>query len=514
MTTAEAPRYSQLAEDLVADVCVVGGGIAGILTAYFLQKEGKKVVVLEDAEISSGQTNRSTAQAVTALDRSYKILSKYHGGDDLKLAAASHREAITCFERLIRNLQIECDFSRVDGFLFRGTDGDKTDLHEEFEAAKNAGLQDIYLMPRAPLDYDTGECICYPGQAQFNPAKFVYGLAKEFVALGGRIFTNTHVNEVKGGKSAFVKTKDGFTVHASSVVVATNSPISNLVSLHTKQAPYRSYVVGFLIPRQAVRRGLYWDTEDPFHYVRVAHENKHHDVLLIGGEDHKTGQNLNPDACFLRLEQWALNRFPIMGRAFYRWSGQVMETMDGLAFMGHNAGDHENVYVITGDCGNGTTHAMIGARIINDQIHGRRNTYENLYKPSRVNLRASATFVKENANVALQYTDWFSGDSVEAINKLQVGEGTVVAHGLKKLAVVKTSATEVEIKSAVCTHLGCIVQWNTVEKSWDCPCHGSRFDCHGKVIEGPAVSALKDVDQKDLEDLPGILPRDPHAPLM
>lgn len=505
MTLSQAPKFSPLEQDLRVDVCIVGGGVAGILAAYLLQKEGLETCIVEDAEIGSGQTNRSTAQCVTALDRGYHQLQKYHSAEDVRLAASSHRTAIDKIEKLIRELQLDCDFSRVDGFLFSARAEKNPDLHKEFQAAQNAGL-DIYMMPRAPLDFDTGECICYPAQAQLDPAKFVYGVAQEYVRLGGKIFTKTHVKEVRGGDRAFVRTTKDHVVSAKSIVVATNSPISNIVSLHTKQAAYRTYVVGFLIPRGSIRKGLYWDNAEPFHYVRVAHENREHDVLIVGGEDHKTGQNQNPDLCLDRLEQWALDHFPVIGRASYRWSGQVIETMDGLAYLGRNAGDDKNVYVMTGDCGDGITHAMIGATIINDQIHERKNAWEKLYEPSRINIKAASTFIKENANAALQFADWFGGDSVEALQVLKVGEGTVVAHGLKKLAVVKTSEHEVEIKSAVCPHLGCIVAWNTVEKSWDCPCHGSRFDCHGKVMEGPALESLAEVDPEELK-IEGIEPR-------
>jgi nitrite reductase/ring-hydroxylating ferredoxin subunit len=330
------------------------------------------------------------------------------------------------------------------------------------------------------------------------------GLAERLVRLGVRIHVDSPVIVVRGGEQAVVQTDLDMSVTADSLIVATNTPVNNLFAIHTKQAPYRTYVVGYAIPKGKVE-GLFWDTESPQHYVRVAHENEIHDVLLVGGEDHKTGQNPSAKECFVRLEDWTERRFPVMGPPLWRWSGQVMESMDGLGFLGHNPADEENVYVISGDSGNGMTHAVIGAMIIRDQIAGRENPWAALYSPDRFNLRAAGTFFSENANVARQYMDWFHRESPDMIRNLPTGEGMVINQGLRKIAVYRTEEGGLEFHSAVCTHLAGVVRWNSVEKSWDCPCHGSRFDRHGRVLEGPASAPLKPIalDSPEAEERPG-----------
>jgi Rieske Fe-S protein len=293
-----------------------------------------------------------------------------------------------------------------------------------------------------------------------------------------------------GGKACYVKTKEGFRINCQSIVVATNTPVNDRLAIHTKQYPYRTYAMAFKIPEGKMQKALYWDTEDPYHYIRL----ESNDVMIVGGEDHKTGQESYPESCFQRLESWVRSHFSFAGEVLYRWSGQVMEPMDGLGYLGHNPVDFDNVYVITGDSGNGMTHCTIGAMLITDQIMGRKNPWEELYKPSRISLRASTTFLKENLNMAAQYADWVTTESKDSLEDLAYGEGRVFRHGTQYIAAYRNDTGDYQTMTAVCPHLGGIVTWNSVEKSWDCPCHGSRFDCHGKVIEGPALSDLKRVD--------------------
>jgi glycine/D-amino acid oxidase-like deaminating enzyme/nitrite reductase/ring-hydroxylating ferredoxin subunit len=495
----QMPFTPSLTQDILVDVCVVGGGVAGLTTAYFLAREGKSVCVLEDYELGSGQTGRSTGQLVTALDERYFKLEKLHGQEGAALAAESHAAALTQVEQIVRTEHIDCDFSRLDGYLFASPQDDEKILWRELEAAQRAGLN-VSLLERVPYKaYDFGPCLHFPRQIQLHPLKYLKGLAECLLRDGGQIYTRSHVADIQGGADCKVKTREGFTVSASHVVVATHAPINNLFAIHTKQAPYRTYVIGARIPKGSFPHGLLWDTHNPYHYIRAGEGlDPTHDLLIVGGEDHKTGENPHPEKCHDRLEGWARLRFPLMEEVVYRWSGQCMEPVDGLAFLGHNPLDRDNIYVITGDSGNGMTHATIGAMIITDQIHGRPNPWAHLYNPSRLSFKAAGTFIRENAKAAGHFADWFSGADLHALETLRNGEGIVLKNALGPIAAFKNEVGSVELKSAVCSHLGCIVAWNGVERSWDCPCHGSRFDSVGQVIEGPATKNLADIDDKDL----------------
>jgi Rieske Fe-S protein len=258
-----------------------------------------------------------------------------------------------------------------------------------------------------------------------------------------------------------------------------------------------TYAVGALVPRGSVPRYLLWDTLDPYHYIRLqplepGEGPGRHDVLVVGGEDHKAGQAGDETERHDRLEAWARERFPMMGEVRFRWSGMVMETIDGLGFLGRNPGDAENVYIATGDSGMGMTHGTIAGILLTDLIQGRDNEWATLYDPARRRLKAAGEFLKENLNVAGQYASYFTGGEVGSVDEIPPGHGAIVRRGLKKIAVYRDEQGHLCERSAICTHLGCVVDWNDVEKTWDCPCHGTRYNAGGTVIHGPAVSDLGD----------------------
>ena len=499
------PSYPKLAEDIKADVCIVGAGIAGITTAYLLAREGKSVVVLDDGSVGGGQTERTTAHLASVIDDYYFEIERLHGEDGAKLAAASHTAAIDLIENIVAQESIECEFERIDGYLFLPA-GESSDLLErELNAAQRAGLSDVERVHRAPMDhFDTGPALRFPRQGQFHPLKYLGSLASAIVRNEGRIFTGTHAAKINGGSPAHVLTSDGLTVTSAAVVVATNTPINDLVAIHTKQAAYLTYVIGARIPCASVKKALYWDTLDPYHYVRVqsgtlagsAIHSKElsHDILIVGGEDHKTGQSDDAGDRYIRLEAWARERFPMIQEVVSRWSGQVMEPVDGLAFIGRNPLDSDNVFVATGDSGMGMTHGTIAGTLLTDLIIGRQNEWETLYNPSRKTLRAAVEFAKETSNMASQYSDWLTRGDVSSPKEIAPGTGAVLRRGLKKLAVYRNEDGQLQEFSAACTHLGCVVNWNSSERTWDCPCHGSRFDKDGRVVSGPAIRNLARYD--------------------
>jgi glycine/D-amino acid oxidase-like deaminating enzyme/nitrite reductase/ring-hydroxylating ferredoxin subunit len=510
MDTAEVPQYPALMEDVTADVCVIGAGIAGLMTAYFLTREGRSVVVIDDGPIAGGESGRTTAHLSNAFDDRYVHEEKMHGEDASRLTAQSHTAAIDALERVARDENIDCDFRRLDGWLFLN-EQDRLKHHEllgeEYEAARRAGIAvEQHKSPPIP-GMNVGPALRFPNQAQFHPVKFLAGVARAIVARGGRIFTQTHADSVEGGDNPRVKTADGRSIQAKKICVCTNSPISDYVVTHLKQAPYRTFVIGAAIPAGSVQPALYWDTGDPYHYIRLMKgSTTGDDVLIVGGEDHKTGQEDDAPDRFNRLERWMRKRFPSAGAVEYRWSGQVLEPADYNAFIGPNPDGTPNVYLATGDSGQGMTHGAIAGMLLTDLVMGRPNAWAHLYDPKRVALRATGDMLKENLNVAAQYTDWVKPGETSDVANIPPGEGAVVRRGAHRVAAYRDEQGNIHERSATCTHLACVVRWNSTEKSWDCPCHGSRFDALGNVVNGPALMALGPAEPDESR------PRAAHVP--
>lgn len=493
MATVDMPSFPPLDSDARAAVCVIGAGIAGMMTAYLLVRAGRDVIVIDDGPVGGGETGRTTAHITAALDDGYSDITKVHGEEGARAAAASHTAAINRLESIAALEDIDCDFERVDGYLFTGARGSRRELELELEAARRAGLSDLEIVNRVPLEsFDFGPALCFPRQAQFHPLKFLAGLATAITRDGARIHCGTHASSVVDGAPVRVTTSSGHVISADAVVVATNTPVNDWIVLHTKQAAYRTFVIGARVPADSVPPGLYWDTGWPYHYVRIFREGASGgaDLLIVGGEDHKTGQKDDADARFAAIERWTRERFPMVEGVEYRWSGQVMEPVDYMGFIGKNPGPDEHIFIATGDSGNGMTHGAIAGILLTDLVLGRKNPWAFLYDPSRISLRTLPTFAKENLNVAAQYRDWVTGGDRGDYERIAPGQGAVIRKGAGKVAVYRDEQGTIHQRSAVCTHLYCIVGWNSTERTWDCPCHGSRFDPYGRVVNGPAITDL------------------------
>lgn len=488
----DGPQPEALAESVDSDVCVIGGGIAGLTTAYLLTRAGKRVIVIDDGPIGGGETSRTTAHLTNAIDDRFYRIAKWHGDEKAKLAIESHAAAVDEIERIVSMEQIDCDFSRLDGFLFEADDNDD-DLEEELEIAHRLGFNEIEMVERAAVkEFDTGRALRFPNQGQFHILKYLSALAKIIETNGGQLFSSTRAVEWTGEDSLSVKTAAGQTITTRSIVLATNYPIQS--KMFAQLPAYRTYAVGVRVPKGSIEKALLWDTGDPYHYIRIQEESGR-DILIVGGEDHRTGQEENTEERFQNLWEWTAERFPSAEKIEYRWSGQCFETHDGLAFIGRFSESEPNVYLITGDSGMGMTHGTIGGMLVSDLILGRENPWAEVYDPTRLATQSVVEAIPEVIKSTVPYVDWVTSGDVSSIDEIKNGEGAIIRDGTRKIAVYRDEDGKLFKRSAVCTHMGCIVRFNSSEKTWDCPCHGSRFGADGHAINTPAIMPLEPVEE-------------------
>jgi glycine/D-amino acid oxidase-like deaminating enzyme/nitrite reductase/ring-hydroxylating ferredoxin subunit len=490
---------------LEADVCIIGAGIAGLTTAYLLAKAGRKVIMLDAGPtVAQGESSRTTAQLASEIDDRYFEIERLHGQHGARLAAESQQAAIDFIERTAAEEALDCGFVRLPAYLFLGPEDSPDLLDRELAAAARAGVP-VERLDQTPLPdggVKVGPCLRFPRQGQFDPLRYLGGLARAVRRMGGRIHANVRAGAVSGDKSGgrveFADTFEGGQhrgeVRAAAVVLATNTPYNDRVVIHTKQAAYRTYVIAARVRKGSVEPAIFWDTLDPYHYVRLQADDPGHaetELLVVGGEDHKTGQDdLPAEERYLLLEAWTRRHFPVAGEVVYRWSGQVMEPEDGLPFIGRNPLDSAHVFIATGDSGMGMTNGTAAGILLSDLILGRSNPWETLYDPARKTLGSLGEFLSENLNTAKQYLDLVKPGDVSGAGDIAPGEGAIIRQGASKLAVYKEESGELRCLSAICPHLGGVVRWNAEAKSWDCPCHGSRFDIGGAVLNGPSSSGL------------------------
>lgn len=483
-------EFQPLATNTECDVAIIGAGITGLTAAYLLAKEGKDVVVLDDGPIAGGQTERTTAHLTSFLDKRFQDLVKMFGEAKTAKIAESQISAVEQICRIVACERIDCDFSHVESYMLLGREHDTQLLYDEMQVMQKIGFPQVVFGETSLWGHREIPYLMLGHQAQFDVLKYIYGLVARATELGARIYCDTHVALVEKGNPAILTTANERRITAANVIVATHTPVTDLVSIHTKQTAYRTYVIGAQVEQDVLPSGLYIDTEDPYHYLRSAH---HGDKIyvLIGGEDHRTGQESDCESRYDKLEEWARIMLPQMGPIEYRWSGQVYEPVDGLPFIGKDPGQSDNFFVATGFSGSGITNGTLGAMIIRDQILNKHNHLSELFDPGRKTAAALPEFVKENINSVAQYSSYLSGAEVSDSTEIPPGEGAVISRGVQKFAVYKDAGGQIFECSAVCPHAKGLVSWNSSEKSWDCPAHGSRFTCTGEVIDGPANSNLE-----------------------
>jgi glycine/D-amino acid oxidase-like deaminating enzyme/nitrite reductase/ring-hydroxylating ferredoxin subunit len=485
--TVQAPSYPSLPGDTQVDVAIVGGGITGLTTAYLLQKAGKKVAVIEANALGQGVTGYTSAHLTFVLDSKFYQLIKKFGLSRARLMQQSNQAALDTIRDIIQSEHIDCDWAATDGYLYTESSEDDEVIRKEVTAARDLGIDASYTT-EVPLPFPTYSGVRFSGQAVFHPLKYVYALAKIIAGRGGQVFEHTRVTDLKDGCVITDKGK----VKAADVVLATHAPLfSQLLTVQAKTAPYRSYIIGFKAAQEHPAPGLFWDTDEPYQYIR-SYATQAGQVVVVGGKDHPAGKPVDTRRYTGALEKYARQRFMVES-VDYAWSAQYFRPVDDLPYIGR-APFRKHLYVATGYSGNGLTFGTVAALLISDLIQNKRSAWAKLYSPNRVSLAGLGRLMQygwNNFNHVV--VDRFKKGAATSAKGLDNEQGMVVTEGGKKIALYKDAQGNVTKLSPVCTHAGCIVQWNSFEKTWDCPCHGGRYTSFGKVINGPPVKDLANI---------------------
>jgi glycine/D-amino acid oxidase-like deaminating enzyme/nitrite reductase/ring-hydroxylating ferredoxin subunit len=494
LETPVSPQL-RLDSDQSFDVVVVGGGITGLTTAYLLQLAGKTGCVLERDRLGTGDTGYTTAHLTYVTDARISELANHFGKESARLVWEGGAAALETIDSIADAEEIDCEFRRVPGFLHTPLDhpgSERETLEDDYELARELGFA-AHWLEQVPVV--GGQGIRFANQAQFHPEKYLAGLAKALTAGGWKIFEHADVTEM-GEHGGAVKVSDRY-VAFDDLVLATHVPLmgkTGLVSatlFQSKLVPYSTYAIRATLPDSSLPAASFWDTADPYNYLRIEPAAEGRQALIFGGEDHKTGQDDDTQERYRRLEERLRRLFPAAS-IDHRWSGQVIETHDGLPFVGETA---QRQYVATGFAGNGMTLGTLGAMVICDRILGNDSPWADLLDVNRQPLRGGIwNYLTENFDYPYYLVkDRFGGPDADKQGEIRPGEGRVVRVDGQWVARSRDAhGTQCDV-SAVCTHMGCLVHWNNAERTWDCPCHGSRFHADGKVLAGPAETPLEEI---------------------
>ncbi|WP_030768266.1 FAD-dependent oxidoreductase [Streptomyces sp. NRRL F-2664] len=502
MRTATLPSFAPLSGAAEADVAVIGSGIVGLSTAWELARAGMSVVVLEAAALASGVTGHTTAK-ITALHTAvYDTLRSKHGDDVARQYAASQSAALRHVIEVSGELGIECELERRPAFTYCEEPEGVDALRAEADAARAAGLNASFVTATG-LPFPVAGAVRVEDQAQFHPLKYLTGLVEDLVALGGRLHERTRVTQLDDGDPCRLTTDSGATVTARHVVVATHHPVFDDALLATRLSQHRDLVIAGPVPAGQDPEGMYISEENGKRSVRTSPLADGGRLLIITGEAFTPGTGEDTEAGYARLQSWAEQHFPGFSTA-HRWAAQDNSSTDTLPLVGRLPAKGDNVYVATGFAGWGMTGGVLAGTIIASLVRGDEDPWGGLYDPGRVGsaVRSAPTFLKAQWDVGKHFVkDRLEtlGDGTNGpVEDLRPGEGTVVRAGGKPCAVHRDDQGELHAVSAVCTHMGCVVDFNNAERTWECPCHGSRFGIDGEVLQGPALSPLERRDPTDL----------------
>lgn len=483
--------YPRLGGDVSVDAVVAGAGIVGVTTAYLLRRAGLSVALVEMDRVGRGASGYTTAKLTSGHGLIYRELERLHGADTARAYAAANQEGLALIRRIVEQEDIDCDLETRANYVYASAGTTPDEVHEEVEAAIRAGL-DVVERSELSLPYPVAAAVGLGDQAQFHPRKYMLALTARFADAGGEVYEQTRVTKVEDGEPCRVVTPNGV-ISAEHVVVATHYPFIDRALFFPRVHPKRSYAIAGPIDESLLPDGMFISSDQPTRSLRTIPDGDR-TLLMVGGEGHDVGEDTDTESRYRNLEEWAREHFG-MSEFPYRWSTQDGVSVDHVPFVGTYHGT-QRVRVATAFGKWGFTNGTVGAQVIRDDIVGAPNRFADLYDPKRLPLKASAqSFVQENAKVAAR----FAGDRVAhpqrgSIEDLGPGEAAVEGGPLSPIAAYRDDAGTLHKVSAVCTHLGCVVRWNNAERTWDCPCHGSRFDFEGRVIQGPAVKDLKRVD--------------------
>ncbi len=480
-------NYPRLEKDITVDVAIVGGGIAGITTAYLLAKEGKKVAVLEKAQIGSGMTGCTTAFLTANVDLDLEELVKNFGEEKASMVWSSSQEAIETIAKIISTEKIDCEFSRVAAIEYTKFKEDVEFLNNESRLAAQFGFEAEFIQDNQ-IGFDSLGYLKLENQAKFHPLKYLQALAAKAVANGALIFEETEVTEINGKNLIQVKTKDHL-IQADYVAILTHIPFNNPLDIQVKLIPYNTYIIEGTIDTDHLKEGIYWDTDEPYNYFRIDKKDSKMRFIL-GGCDHKTGQSPEKEGSqYEKLETYFRKLLPkTKFKVERRWSGQVIETIDGLPYIGELLINNHQI-IGTGFSGNGMTYGTIAAMLTRDIVLKKENPWLEVYSPQRISslkefTAGQADYVKHMAR------DYILEKKPTGLASIEKDSGKVVEINGRKVAVYKDKDGNLTKLSAVCQHLGCIVDFNNAEKTWDCPCHGSRYYKDGSLMNGPSQKPL------------------------
>jgi glycine/D-amino acid oxidase-like deaminating enzyme/nitrite reductase/ring-hydroxylating ferredoxin subunit len=491
--SAPIKRFPALGKNINVDVLVIGAGITGITTAYGLKKAGLTVALIERERVASIDTGHTTAHLTYITDVGLRELADNFGSDHGQAAWDAGAAAVDEIERIVQEGEIECDFTRVPAYLHLCVDGVSerkiSSLKKEARLAAKLGFDAVYL-ERVP--YFSVPGVRFPNQAKFHPRKYLRPLVMKIPGNGSHVCEKSAVTEFDAEKRRAKVNR--YWIGFDRVVMATNNPLVGLASItsatlfQTKLSLYTSYAIGARVSSGTIPEALFWDTREPYDYMRVD-QHRGFDYVVYGGEDHKTGQKRKTQKAYARLLA-RLKKIVPDARVDHRWSGQIISTPDGLPYIGENA---EHQFIATGFCGNGITFGTISAMMARDWATGRKNPWRDLFAVDRKKIKgATWNYLRENKDYPYyMIKDRIARPESDSVRRLKRGEGMIVGSRTKKIAVFRDRKGQIHKLSPVCPHLGCHVGWNSAESTWDCPCHGSRFKPGGEVIAGPAEEALR-----------------------